>query len=240
MQPHHLLAPALLVTLSASAQALMIDSFGDPYSASNSVVRWFPTQNDNIATATAPAAVPGGTRTMALPLFGGTGYQIATTNWSNNGRLEVLGDGLPGVYLNLSYGLNSPMNLDLSGQAALQLDFLWIQANALKLTVYATTAGTPGGNPDGSAGSWDLPNGSGPVLLPLSDFSLNSATGLPVNWGDVDSLVFAFSSPFIANGNLQSFGLESISATPVPEPVPAMLMALGLAAVALTRRRRTT
>jgi hypothetical protein len=234
---HRTLATIVFVAASSSAQALLIDDFADPYSPAHSVVRWFPSQPDNIAAASGPAAVPGGTRAMQLPLFSGSGYQVATSNFAGSGRLEVLAFSDPGLYLNLGYGQSMPMDLNLSGQAALSLSFAYRVTNALKLTVYATTATPGGGAPDGSAASWDIPSGAGEVLLPLADFSVNAQTGQPVNWGDVDGLQFVFSSPFEA-GTLQSFGLETIGASPVPEPAPAALLTLGALAVLAGARRR--
>ncbi len=129
------------------------------------------------------------------------------------------------------------MNLDLSAAGALRLDMYL--STPMKLVIYASTQTTPGENPDASSMSIDLPELFDQGLeIPLSAFSINSSTGLPVNWADVDGLAFFVS----ANGPMlkgaYAFWARELSAVAVPEPTSAALLVAGIAGL-LGRRRRS-
>jgi PEP-CTERM motif len=108
----------------------------------------------------------------------------------------------------------------------------------MSLVVYASTQTTAGGNPDASAVSITVPALFRQGLdIPLSSFSINSATGRPVNWADVDGLSFFVSSGGDKPAAGDGFWVTSLSALPVPEPASALMLAAGLAGLRTMRRR---
>jgi hypothetical protein len=73
------------------------------------------------------------------------------------------------------------------------------------------------------------------VVLPLSSFAVNNASGQAVRWSDLDRLSFAFSGP--TGSNMWLYAIATIAA-PVPEPGTWAMWIAGLLADARAMRRR--
>lgn len=228
-------ATALGLALAAlgPAQAMAIDPFFRTGSG-----QWAEYDASNPSAAvlrvSEPGWLTGSTRTLDIaPTAGASGSLLMGVGRSGESALYISSSSGQRLSATLSYGLESPLNLDLSAQGALVLH-PWF-GDAEKLTVYAwTEAPTPGDNPWGSAISVDL--GflyESSVVLPFSSFALNSSAGLPVNWADVDGLSFVFSGS--AGRNV---GLYGISAAPLPVPEPAAWAMLAAGALLVLRRGR--
>jgi hypothetical protein len=235
MQAKTILALLLLGALVLPAQALLIDDFHDGFSTVE-VPLMTPDADGSLRSSTA-ASVPGGMRSLGLqPLAGSSALSFIAVE-DRGRRLDAMRLGTQQLYVSWGYGQGAPMNLDLSGQAALRLELEWFgaqtlagpwDARALSLTVYATTSNGVGLNPNGSALSAVLSPTTGAWLdLPLASFSTNASTGLPVNWADVYSLLFVVSETGVPAG-LAGFGVHAVSTVAVPEPASAVLALGGL------------
>jgi hypothetical protein len=224
---------ALALSLAAPAQALLIDDFAEPYH-SNYVGYSSGSPGFSIPSSLTAAAVPGGTRRMTLaadPSAAGTAFAAI----NGGSELWAFSTGAQRLNFTIDYGTESAMNLDLSGSAALRLQMYL--STPTQLVVYATTQTTPGANPDGSALSLDLPAMFEQSFdIPLSAFILNSSTGRPVNWADVDGLSFFFSASEAGPYGGDALWAQSLSTVAVPEPASAALLAGGL--VLLIGRRK--
>ncbi len=243
-RPLRLLACAVLglAACTQAALAFTIDDFSD----GRVMLEWpnLPLSPDGWLRADTAASVPGGWRSLALqPQAGAPALTFIGVNASGLQAYRVANQQL---YVSFGYGQTEPMNLDLGDAAALRLDMLWgggqYQAagwnpDALSVTVYATTSNGAGFNPNGSAMTAIL-HGAQDVHLPLSSFTVNSATGVGVNWADVDSLLFVVSEAAVGL-EAAGFGILSVSTLPaVPEPATSALLAAGIAALGSLRRVR--
>jgi hypothetical protein len=236
---NNLTLATLAATLAATAQAQVIDDFNGPQNT-NYVAFTSAAGGVNIPSSLVAAAVPGGYRSLTIsgdPSAAG----VAFAALQGGGGLWGFSNAPQRLDFTLNYGTVQAMNLDLSGSAALRLEMF--VNTPMKLVVYATTETSPGANPDGSAFSIDMPfllmqN----VDIPLSAFAVNSSTGRPVNWADVDGLAFFFSGGFPADLSGDSFHALSLTALPVPVPEPAsvVLLAGGLALLISRRKLRST
>ncbi len=232
------LAAVLLLAAAtqAQAQSILIDDFVGAFGSNRVYYDNFGPTPTSQLESTVAAAVPGGSRRLQL---------TADPQVQGSSGVTLSGDGAlwgfsyrPGeqrLNFNLSYGTQAPMNLDLSGTAALHFDVYY--STPVSLVVYASTQTTPGDNPDASAVSITVPALFQQGLdIPLSAFSTNSSTGLPVNWADVDGLSFFVSSHGDKPAPGDGFWVTSLSTVPVPEPASALLLAAGLAALRVLRR----
>lgn len=236
------LAAALGLAALGPAGAVMLDDFND----GKALLEFpsMPVPANGWLRADTAASVPGGFRSVALqPLAGSTGLVFIDLDTLG---LTAYRTPTQALYTSFGYGQNAPMNLDLGGQSALRLDVVWAGATtpagpwdnmALALTVYATSSNGAGFNPNGSAAHAVLRGGS--VLdLPLASFSVNSSTGLGVDWRDVDSLLFVVNEA-VVGATSAGFGIASLSTvSAVPEPATWALLALGVPALALRRRHK--
>jgi hypothetical protein len=245
---HCLTALLGLAAAALPAAAQTLDHFSDGFSLLE--VPLMTPGTDGWLRSDTAASVPGGSRSLALRTAPGS-LALDWISVDARSGLQAYRVDTQALLVSFGYGQGAPMNLDLSGQRALALDVAWggaqmpggaWDANGLTLTVYANTSNGPGQNPDGSAFS-QVMRGASVVTLPLAAFSLNSTTGRPVNWADVDSLLFVVSEG-VVGASAAGFGIQSLSAVPVPEPASWAMCALGLAAmatvanVATWRRRR--
>lgn len=229
------LALAATTQVQAQAQSLTLDDFDGGF-GSQRVYYDFATPDTAVLESTVAAAVPGGTRRLQLTpdtlAPGSSGAAI-----SGSGDLwSYAYVGSQRLAFNLAYGTQAPMNLDLTGMAALHVDVFY--STPVSLVIYASTQTTPGGNPDASAVAIAVPALFRQGLdIPLSSFSLNSGTGAPVNWADVDGLAFfvAAQGPMPSAGD--AFWVERLGAVPVPEPASALLLAAGLVVLRVAHRR---
>jgi hypothetical protein len=221
----HALAAAALA-LAAPAQALVIDDFAEPINT-NYVGYASGPAGFSIPSSLAPAAVPGGWRSMAISAdLQATGTTFASLNGGS--ELWGFGTGEQRLAFSFSYGTVTAMNLDLSGTTVLRLDMYL--STPMKLVVYATTQTSPGANPDGSAFGVDMPALFEQSFdIPLAAFSVNSSTGQAVNWGDVDGLWFALSASGPTSAGGDAVWLRGLAALPVPEPSSWVTLAAGLA-----------
>jgi MYXO-CTERM domain-containing protein len=235
------LPAALGLFATDAAQAGTIDNFADGRFTLEVPAMTVPA--DGWLRADIAASVPGGWRSLALqPQSGSTALAFIGVDASGLQAYRIQNQQL---YVSFGYGQTVPMNLDLRSETALHLDVFWggVQlgggvwnADGLTLTVYANTSNGAGLDPNGSAFSTVL-RGTQPLDLPFAGFAVNSSTGLGVNWGDVDSLLFVVTES-VPGATAAGFGIRSISTIPaVPEPPAWALGALGLAAVAWRRRR---
>lgn len=236
-------AAAFCLAAAGSAQAQLIDDFRD------GSIGWTwpatPLPASGVFDARMPASVPGGSRYVALQPSAPNG-PLPFAQLAAGPRLGVFvqRSGIPALTVSLGYGQDAPLNLDLSGAGALRLQVAFAYTiqygtgypgpDPLALTVYATTSRGAGLNPDGSAAEVLL-GWNGATDVPFSSFFTNASTGVGVNWGDVDSLLF------VVNDTQREawsawWRIESISA--VPEPSAWAMFGLGgLALLALRRRR---
>jgi hypothetical protein len=242
---HHALpswSACFLLAALPAAQALTIDDFHDGNTTLEVPVMPLPPSGS--LQADTAASVAGGWRTLTLsPAPGSSTLAFISVT---GGSLTAYRVQAQNLYVGFGYGQTAPMNLDLSGQSALRVDVSWAGAStttgwdgrALELTVYATTSTGAGLNPDGSAAHAALLDASR-LDLPFASFSTNSSTGAPVNWADVDGLLFVVSE-LNPGASAAGFGLSGISA--VPEPATGLLWgaALGLAAAGRWRAGRRT
>jgi PEP-CTERM motif len=236
-----LCAAGLCLAAAGPASAFTIDNFTDGRLTLETPA--MTPSADGWLRADTAASVPGGWRSLALQSLAGS-TSLAFIGLDTLG-LEAYRVQNQQLYVSFGYGQTAPMNLDLSGQAALRLDVAWGGAmtaagpwdnNALTLTVYATTSNGAGLNPNGSAARAVL-HGGGVLDLPLADFGINSGTGLGVDWSDVDGLLFVVNES-IVGAQSAGFGIRSLSTvSAVPEPSSWALGAVGLAALALRRGR---
>jgi hypothetical protein len=235
MPPVHrsVFAAALLAALQGPAQALTIDTFSGNQAAAYDGSRPWAT----VLRVDGPSFLPGVTRTLQVaPQLGQPGLLEMAIS-SDVLYVSAINQDLAAT---LSYGLDQPMNLDLSSDFGLVLSHH--VGGPYKLTVYAwTQAATPGDNPHGSAINLDAaPSYEGVLLVPFSAFFTNASSGQPVDWADVDSLSFVFSDA--TPGFADYMGLYSLGtvALPVPEPAGAASLLAGLALMGalLSRRRR--
>ncbi len=229
----------LAAALAGPAQALLIDDFNDPLNT-NYVGYASGPSGFSIPSSVAPAAVPGGYRSLTIA---GDPTATGTTFASIGGGGELWGfsSGTQRLNFSVSYGTVVAMNLNLSGSAVLRLD-MYLNT-PMKLVVYASTETSPGANPDGSAFSMDMPALFRQSLdIPLSAFTVNSSSGRAVNWADVDGLAFFLSAdgPTSAGGDaFWALGLTALP-VPVPEPGSAVLVAAGLVLLASRRKQILT
>jgi mono/diheme cytochrome c family protein len=223
----HLFATALLAAASAGAGA----SVGTSGMTLDPFFQVQPVQYDgSLPSATvlrtdSASWLSGVTRTLQIsPVLGQPG-QISMQLGAND-VLLMRGSG-PQVFAGtLSYGLDAPMNLDLSSQGGIVLDYRFSTPH--KLTVYAMSDGAAGESRPGSALTVDIGTVfHGTVLLPFSAFSINSASGLGVDWGSLDTLSLAFSSSSAAGFEAALDGITTVP-LPVPEPAAWAMWALGL------------
>jgi hypothetical protein len=233
-----LLSAGALLAALPTAQALSIDDFHDGNATLEVPAMPLPASGSlQVDTA---ASVPGGTRTLSLNPTAGS----SALAWISvaSASLTAFRLDTQSLYVGFGYGQTAPMNLDLSGQSALRLDVGWAGAStrtgwdshAFEVTVYATTSTGVGLNPDGSAANAVLTGGA-LVDLPFASFSTNSATGAPVNWADVDGLLFVVSE-LRPGASSAGFGLNAISA--VPEPAAWLLWSAALVLAAARKLHR--
>jgi PEP-CTERM motif len=223
-----------LAALALPAAAQVLDSFSD--GASLLEVPLMTPGADGWLRSDTAASVPGGSRSLALRNTPDS-TALAWIQARGSDGLQAYRLPTQTLLVSFGYGQLAPMNLDLSGQSALALDMRWggVQppagpwnADGLTVTVYANTSNGAGLDPDGSSMSAVL-RGVSVVVLPFAAFTLNASTGRPVNWADVDSLLFVVTENAVG-GSAAGFGLRSVSA--VPEPGTWALAALGLAVLA--------
>lgn len=221
-----LAALGFMSALALPVASQTIDSFDGAYNSQTTYFSAGPPM-EMVLEKTVAAAVPGGSRRLQLvadPALAGW----SSAALSGEGDLYAFAGGGQRLNFNFAYGTQAAMHLDLSGAAALRLDVY--VGTPMNLVIYATTQSKPGGNPNGSALTIDLPSLFKQSFdIPLSAFATNSATGLPVDWADVDGLAFfvSGSGPVPASGD--AFWIRELSALPVPEPGSAWLLASGLA-----------
>ncbi|OYV01383.1 MAG: hypothetical protein CFE45_05105 [Burkholderiales bacterium PBB5] len=241
LQLHCLSALLGLAASALPAAAQTLDRFSDGFSQLE-VPLMTPAPDGWLHSHTA-ASVPGGSRSLALRTAPGS-LALDWISVDARSHLQSYRVETQTLLVSFGYGQLAPMNLDLSGQSALARDVVWggaqpsggsWDAGGLTVTVYANTSNGPGLNPDGSALSAVM-RGASVVELPFAAFTVNSTTGQPVNWADVDSLLFVVTEN-VAGATAAGFGIQSLSA--VPEPATWAMSALGLAAMAAWRPRRT-
>ena len=246
--PFHLRRHAALslagmaLAIAAPAMAITIDDF-----RSGPGVLEFPNTPvgaDGWLRSDTAAAVPGGSRSLALqPLAGSTALVFIGPDRLGLEAYRVENQQL---YTSFGYGQSAPMDLDLGSESALRLDLAWggaylgggtWDADALTVTVYATTSNGAGLNPNGSAARAVL-RGASVLDIPFSSFATNASTGVGVNWRDVDGLLFVVNEA-VVGAQATGFGLRSLTTvSAVPEPSTAVMAGLGLAALCAWRRRR--
>ncbi len=231
------LAAAALATLAVldtgSAQAKALDPFFRP-AVSQRASYDAADPASAVLRAQAPGWLTGSTRTLDVaPTSGLPGRVEMGVNPMGESALYASAMGGQLLSASLSYGLDRPLNLDLSADGLLVLHYWYGQPH--QLTVYAwTDSPLAGDNPWGSAISLDVGfRYEDAVALPFASFAVNSSTGRPVNWADVDGLSFVFSGP--TDTGLGLHGISS-AALPVPEPASWALLAAGLL-LALRRGR---
>lgn len=231
------LAAAVLALAAAQpARALTIDSF-DGSNVTNLVYFSSGPPVQSLLQTSASAPVPGGSRRTELVAdFTAAGYSNASL--SGSGDLWAFAGLGQRLNFNFSYGTRSPMNLDLSGMGLLRLDMYF--NTPMKLVVYATTQTSPGGNPDGSAFTVDMPELFRQSFdIPLAAFTTNSITGRPVNWADIDGLGFFLSANGVIAPSGDAFWANGLVALPaaVPEPGSALLLAGALVLLVSMRKK---
>jgi hypothetical protein len=124
------------------------------------------------------------------------------------------------AYVEVLYGFNTDLNVDLSGYNAFKVNFV---SNDLPMTMLVGLGSSTGGQFEVIS----LPVASGvgfSVTVPFSLFTTFTS------FGDVDFIGFGFDS--VSNGDYAIGGLEV-----VPEPATIAALAVGLGALVARRRK---
>lgn len=231
------IVPALTIAAFAfSANIAHAVSIYDTFSTGAGVI-----QTDTapfVENAFSAAEAPGGLRYIANTIDAGVAQPGKFTFAAiQSGAYFAISDPAIPLVTNLTYGrangFGSDLNLDLSTEAAFNLDFRYI-TSPLSVTVTVSTSNS-GGNPNVADAVLSLSPSFGHIAtLSFSSFLNDAGNVAPINWADIDSITIITSS---AGGS--AFALDTFSTSPVPEPSTALMVALGLGAV-LRRKQYST
>ncbi len=220
---------AALVCCTAGAQAASIlDTFSDGAMLVQSDAPPY------VEAYTASAQAPGGGRYIAAAVVQPGKFAFSAVQ---AGAYFTLVDAAMPLYTNLSYGVANGFGQDLSinlvGQSAFQLDFLYVSA---PMSLYVGVITARGAGALSSLAEYSVsitPSLAQTVTVPFSALVNNPASPGAVDWADIDGITFIMSGP-----GASGFALDTFSTTPVPEPETVSLMLAGLALVGCLARRR--
>ena len=153
------------------------------------------------------------------------------------GAYFTLVDAAMPLYTNLSYGVANGFGQDLSinlvGQSAFQLDFLYVSA---PMSLYVGVITARGAGAQSSLAEYSValtPSFAQTATVPFSALVNSAVNPSPVDWADIDGITFIMSGP-----GASGFALDTFSTTPVPEPETVSLMLARLALLGSLARRR--
>jgi hypothetical protein len=226
---------AAALTVSTAQAASILDTFSDGTGL-------IQTDAAPYAEVYLPSAeAPGGGRYLANAIDASTAQagRFTFAAIQAGAYFTMADDGVP-LVTNLTYGvanlLGQDLSIDLSTEAAFQLDFRYVSA-PMSLTATVITAH--------GAGTFSSVSGIGLALdaslaqrvtIPFSAFVNDAGNPSPVNWADIDAISFIVSGPGGAGLALDTF--STVSAVPEPGAGALLLAGLGLMAGMARRQRR--
>ncbi len=226
-----ILAPILA---SSSLQgAVLIDQFNNTASGGtvDLLIQTLPSATPTTATFTGTgiSGVLGGERrfTIVRTVATGAGDRRITASISTASPyfLQYSSSSGAGGYLELQYGVTTPLNFNMLGNSQFEIDFESYDLPGGQSLVVSLLLNS-------SAGSGTLVRSlttDGGILT----FEFSDPNYASVNFSDIDSITARFTAPRGAD-----FNVNSITATAVPEPSVG-LMSLAGAAFLISRRRRS-
>lgn len=224
--------PLTLVAMAAVSQAVVIDTFSDNQSAT------FATDGYSVNSAPGGTIASAGARTFSADITANPNNRfIRMQNTSGNLVIQT-GSGVAGnAFIILTGALNSgapnsgsssfpvlsdhtPMNLDLSGYNALEIDYLGNDqaSTGISVVVYDNMFAN-----SGVSAVFNPTVGNGTLIIPFSSIF----STVPANSVGLIGLRVG-----LPNGNDIAFG----EVRAVPEP--GTMIAMGAGLLALARRRR--
>jgi hypothetical protein len=203
------LASAVLISAGGASATVVVDEFTGGRN-------WFGIDGPGHTYTQGPVqtgtGIACGTRETWLNIgYGPSGQGLFAESMVGAGALNIHLDSGQSYSHSLVYGTPNLLNANLAAETEFSLRFRHV-THPIQLTVYAVTEAGGGFIAGGSAININITAGAAPktVKIPFSQFYTNHGSNTPVNWSNVDRLLFVFNNSGLA---AQSFSLEYIRAT---------------------------